>query len=45
MFPEVLLVLHNVFPHSHRLGQSDGIRKLLPEVLDFWQAVPLQECL
>ena len=45
MSPEFLLVPHNVFPHSHRLGQSDAIRKLIPEVFDFWQAIPLQEYL
>ena len=29
----------------HRLRQSDAIRKLTPEVYDFWLAIPFQECL
>jgi len=45
MSSKFLLIPHNVFPCSHRLGQSDAIRKLLPEVFDSWQAIPLQEYL
>jgi len=45
MCSKFLLVPHNVFPHSHRLGQSDAVRKLIPEVLDSRQAIPLQEYL
>ena len=43
MCSKFLLVPHNVFPHSHWLGQSDAIRKLILEVFDFRQAIPLQE--
>ena len=43
--PESVLVPHDVLPHVYSLSKSDGCRKLLVEVLDLWEAIPLQKWL
>ena len=45
MCPESVLVPYNVLPHVYSLSKSDGRRKLLVEVLDLWEATPLQKWL
>ena len=43
MCPKSILVPHDVLPHGHSLSQSDCLRKIITEVLDCWQAIPLQK--
>ena len=43
MCPKPILVPHDVLPHRHSLSQSDSLRKFITEVLDCWQAIPLQK--
>ena len=43
--PKFHLVPYDVLPHSHRLSQSDGLGKLIMEVLDCWKTVLIKKFL